>query len=64
MLRAGLDALNLAYIKSVTEMLIWVIRIKILALHLALIVQKEVSVRWSCAGAKMSCSPVCLGECS
>lgn len=61
-LRAGLDALNLAYLRSVIEMLISVIRIKILTLCLAVMVQKEVSVGWSRPAATVSCSPICLGN--
>lgn len=43
-LRAELDELNLACLRSVTQTLIWVIRSKILTLCLAVMVQREVLV--------------------
>lgn len=53
-LRAELDELNLACLRSVT--LIWVIRSKILSLCLAVMVQREVLV-----SQLSSCSPIYLG---
>lgn len=46
-LRAELDALNRACLRSVSQVLIWVIRIKILTLCLAVMVQSEVLVSCS-----------------